>query len=360
VFQVNVLEPFTATEDEEKYDDADGADTDVKVSEPVRLPPLLEAVTVHVPEPVVAARTLIEPLVPLPEPEAAPEQETEAEVAPLVFQVNVVEFPLVRVRLLNDDCVTVGAGTDTVRFADLDAEEPAALVAVTVQEPVPDPDEETEIEPLVPDPEPEAGAEQETDAEVAPLVAQLNVEEPPLLTDVGENVAEVTLGAATVVRLRDVEVLLPTELAAVTVQVPEPTPEVDTVIEPLVPDPLPDATPEQETDAELALDVAHVKVVLFPEVTVVDASDAEVMTGAATPVPEREKLVVPPPLCTKEMVPGRAPVVLGVNETVMEHVPLIARVVPQVLVWPKSVAPVETDTPEMVSGAEPLLVTVTD
>lgn len=101
VLQVNVLELPTPMVEELKYDDAEGAATDVRLSEPELLPPPLVAVTVQVPEPVPTARTLIEPLVPVPEPDAVPEQDTDAEDAPLVFQVNVVELPFVSVRLLN-------------------------------------------------------------------------------------------------------------------------------------------------------------------------------------------------------------------------------------------------------------------
>ena len=70
----------------------------------------LYAVTVHVTVPEPEVPTLMEPLVPLPEPQPAPEQDTEADTALLVDQEKVPYAPLV-----TDDCenpaeFTLGVG----------------------------------------------------------------------------------------------------------------------------------------------------------------------------------------------------------------------------------------------------------
>ena len=74
--------------------------------------------------------TVIEPLVPEPEPVATPEQDTVAEVAFAVDQVKVVELPAVRVVLAKDADDALGAAT-AVKLAERVAAVPAELYAVT-------------------------------------------------------------------------------------------------------------------------------------------------------------------------------------------------------------------------------------
>lgn len=88
---------------------------------------------------------------------------------------------------------------------------------------------ETVIEPLVPEPEPTAAPEQDTDALVALLVDQLNVEVLPVVTEDGENDAPVTDGAAGATALNvAVPSVSPAALIAATLQEPEPVPITDT------------------------------------------------------------------------------------------------------------------------------------
>ena len=88
------------------------------------------------------------PLIPEPEPTATPPQETLALVAPLVFQLKVVESPLVNAVEANDALVTVGGGTMTFRLAAALSLLPAPFDTETVQRPVPEPEVVTVIEPL--------------------------------------------------------------------------------------------------------------------------------------------------------------------------------------------------------------------
>lgn len=125
----------------------------------------------------------------------------------------------------------VGPAAATVRLAEPLAWVPAALLAVTVHEPVPVPEVETVIDPEVPEPEPEAGAAQDTDAEVAPLVFQLKVEVPPELTEAGLNEALVTDGATTASN-EAMPLVWPPGLMAATLQLPTPAVAGVTVIEP--------------------------------------------------------------------------------------------------------------------------------
>lgn len=82
---------------------------------------------------------------------------------------------------------------------------------------------------------------------------------------------------------------------------------------------------------------------------------------AACPVPVRPKLEEPPtPSCAMVTVPVRVPTAVGVKDTVTVQVPFTASGVPQLFEAPKSLDPVETDTPLMVNAAVPVLVTVTD
>ena len=99
-----------------------------------------------------------------------------------------------------------------------------------MQLPGPAPAVDTPMLPEVPLPEPEAGAEQLTDADVAPLVVQLNVFAAPAVTVALVNDALVTLGALTTLRLAEPDVpATPRELYGVTVQLPVPVPDVPTV-----------------------------------------------------------------------------------------------------------------------------------
>ena len=117
-------------------------------AEPDAFPPALLAVTVHEPLPVPFARTEMLPLVPEPEPTAMPPQETLALVAPLVFQLKVVESPLVNAVVANEALVTVGGGTMTVKLTPALSLLPAPFETETVQRPVPEPEVVTVIEPL--------------------------------------------------------------------------------------------------------------------------------------------------------------------------------------------------------------------
>jgi hypothetical protein len=87
----------------------------------VEVPAALVAVTVQVPVPVPVVPTVRLPLVPDVEPEAAPEQLTDAEVAPLVDQLKVFVLPDV-VFALAIELDAVGAATTANQF------EPVALV----------------------------------------------------------------------------------------------------------------------------------------------------------------------------------------------------------------------------------------
>lgn len=225
--------------------------------------------------------------------------------------------------------------------------------------PVPVPEVVTASEPEVPLLLPEAVPEHATDAEVAPAVVQLKVEPAPVATLVGENEALDTEGAATTDRLAEPVAAPPAELYAVTVQVPVPVPEVDTAIEPDVPEPVPVARPEQDTDAELAPEVVQLKVEPLPLVTVLGENEAVATEAAATPVPDKLIVLEPPPLWPTVTAPLRAPEALGVNDTLTVHEPLTASAAPQLFEAPKSDAPEDTVTDETVSGALPLLVMVT-
>jgi hypothetical protein len=86
----------------------------------------------------------------------------------------------------------------TVKEAEPEAEPPAPLLAVTLQDAVPWLEVPTVILPEVPDPEAEAPApEQLTDAEAALPVVQLKVAELPAVTDATLKDAPVTCGALT-------------------------------------------------------------------------------------------------------------------------------------------------------------------
>ncbi len=77
-------------------------------------------------------------------------------------------------------------------------------------------------------------------------------------------------------------------------------------------------------------------------------------------MPVSEKLVAPVPFSVQLTVPVRAPAAVGLNVTVIAHVPLTASADEQVFVWAKSVEPELTAIPERVTGEVPLFVTVTD
>jgi hypothetical protein len=62
----------------------------------------------------------------------------------------------------------------------------------------------------------------------------------------------------------------------------------------------------------------------------------------------------------KDTVPLREPDAAGVKLTLTVQLEPTAMEAPQLLLWPKSEEPEETDTPVTVSGALPLLVMVTD
>jgi hypothetical protein len=92
-----------------------------------------------------------------------------------VLQFRVLVAPCVTLELPNETPVTL-AGATTLVLALPVLELPAALYAVTTQVAVPAVVVPTEIAPEVPDPVAVAPApEQATDADVAPLVDQLNV-----------------------------------------------------------------------------------------------------------------------------------------------------------------------------------------
>lgn len=101
-----------------------------------------------------------------------------------------------------------------------------------------------------------------------------------------------------------------------------------------------------------------VPVALLPTLTLPKAVAVNEALGA-WPVPLRLKLVAPVPLWVSVTVPVREPAALGVKLTLMTQVPLMASALPQLLDWAKSLAPAVTETPLMVRGAVPLLVTVT-
>lgn len=82
------------------------------------------------------------------------------------------------------------------------------------------------------------------------------------------------------VMLPEPDALALSALYAVTVQVTVPEPEVPTVIEPLVPEPEPEPAPPQDTDARVALLVAHEKVPDEPLTTDELENRADVTLGA--------------------------------------------------------------------------------
>jgi len=190
------------------------------------------------------------------------------------------------------------------------------LVAVTVHHPEPVPVVPTDKLPLVPEAEPTAVPAQDTEAEVAFDVFHVNVEAEPEVTVDGEKLAAVTDGAATVVRDAERVEVVPAALDAVTWQVPEPTPDVVTVIEPFRPEPEPAATPEHETDADVAFDVVHEKVVELPAVSVVLAKDAVAAEGAATTDRLAERVAAVPAelYAVTWQVPVPTPEVATLNE----------------------------------------------
>lgn len=148
-------------------------------------PAALLAVTVQVPVPAALVPTAMLPLKPEPEPDAAPEQATEADVALLVDQLKVELLPAVT-EVGENEALAEGAAT-TDRLAEPDAPVPSALAADTVQVPVPVPEVATASEPEVPLLVPDAVPEHETEALVALAVVQLKVLAPPEVTVAGEN-----------------------------------------------------------------------------------------------------------------------------------------------------------------------------
>ncbi len=106
--------------------------------------------------------------------------------------------PLVTKVEFRDTPVTLGAAT-AVKLAEPVAVVPAALEAVTVQVPVPVPEVPTVRLPEVALALPDAVPVQDTVAEVAPAVAQLNVLVPPVVVYALAKAFDVTLGAATTV-----------------------------------------------------------------------------------------------------------------------------------------------------------------
>jgi hypothetical protein len=175
----------------------------------------LYAVTVQVPVPAPDVLTVMLPDVPEPEPEACPEQATDALVAFDVVQVNVAVEPDDTEDVLNDAPDTDGAATTLMLAPPVDAAL-AALYAVTLHVAVPGEDVPTEMLPEVPEPVAVAPApEQETDAEVAPVVDQLNVLAFPAVTGfVLKNVYPdpCTVAGATTLKLADAFVELPAAL----------------------------------------------------------------------------------------------------------------------------------------------------
>ena len=198
------------------------------------------------------------------------------------------------------------------------------MEAVTVHQPEPVPVVPTDRLPLVPDVEPAAVPAHDTEAEVAFDVFHVKVEAAPEVTVDGEKLAAVTDGAATVLREAERVEVVPAALVAVTWQVPEPTPEVVTVMEPFRPEPVPAATPEQETEADVALDVVQEKVVELPAVSVVLAKDAVAADGAATTDKFAERVTAVPAelYAVTKQVPVPTPVVATLNE------PLVPEPVP--------------------------------
>jgi hypothetical protein len=187
---------------------------------------------------------------------------------PTCVGVTAKAFGLVNVQDTPDGPVTVNncSTACTVKLAEAVLVVPAALVAVTVQEPVPVLEVLTEIVPDVPEPEPLAGAAQLTDAEDAPEVDQLKDELLPVDTLVGLNEAPVTDGAATTDKVSDPVSVVPAAFVAVTVHVPVPVPLVLAVKLPLRLLELPLVVPVQATLTEVAPVVAQLNVLDVPVV----------------------------------------------------------------------------------------------
>ena len=75
---------------------------------------------------------------------------------------------------------------------------------------------------------------------------------------------------------------------------PVPVPDVDTAIEPDVPEPDPLAVPEHDTDAEVAFEVVQLKVEPAPVATLDGENEALATEGAATTDRLAEPVVLPP------------------------------------------------------------------
>lgn len=237
-----------------------------RVAVPAGPPAALSAVTVQVPVPLEDVATVSVPLVPLADPDATPEQLTEADAAFDVAQLKSEVEPAPTVEGLKLALVTDGA---TTTFTDLESVTCllARFVAVTVQVPVP-----FELVlamtavrlPLRLLLLPLARSEHTTDTVLALLVAQLKLRFWPTFVLVWSKLDEVTAGAATTVVEAEPVAGVFAALTAVTVQVAVPVPLVLTVKLPLVPVVLPVAAPEHDTDADDALLVAQVKVTGSP------------------------------------------------------------------------------------------------
>jgi hypothetical protein len=262
-----------------------GAATTDNVSEPVAVvPAAFVAVTVQVPVPVPLVLTVRLPLVPVVLPLVVPEQDTLAEVAPVVVQEKVFEAPVVAYVALNAALDTAGAAT-TLAVSERVTLVPAALVAVAVQVTVPaDAPAVTVKLPLVaePLPEPDPAPVQLPDVDVAPEAVQLNVLAVLTVMLLTAMFAALSVGEATTVKLAEPFEELPAALVAVTVQVPVPVPAVDTVMLPEAPLPDPDAAPEQATETLVAPLVVQLKVLVPPVVVLALVNDLPVTTGAAT------------------------------------------------------------------------------
>lgn len=109
----------------------------------------------------------------------------------------------------------------------------------------------------------------------------MNVEVFPAITDDGEKDATVMLGAATIVRLAESVVPVPSTLYALMVQVPVPVALAETVRLPEVLELEPLAPPEQTTLTVLAFAVVQENVLVSPTppVTIVGENDLAVIVA---------------------------------------------------------------------------------
>jgi hypothetical protein len=265
---------------------AGGATTAALPAALTDVPAPLIAVTVQLPVPmpdVVAVRL---PLMPLPEPAAAPLQATLAEAAFTVAQLKVPVAPDVIFATLKAADEIAGTAY-TVVLAEPIAVLPAALVAVTVQVPVPDPEVLAVKLPVRPPPVPAVEPLHATVLDVAFDVDQLKPTEVPAVTLADANDAAVTEGAATTLALPARTAEVPAALLAVTVHVAMPVPVVAADKLPFSAVLAPVAAPLQATLTAVALDVTQLKLPARPDVMLAELKAAKVTVGARTPVPLR-------------------------------------------------------------------------